>query len=115
MKLLLDENLSFRLCGRLFDLFEAVHHVDEFGLDSTDDSRIWDFAKAHGYVIVTQDRDFVDRVLVEGAPPHVVWIRIGNAPLRDYEKLLRESREQLARFEAKPAATYLSLPAGLEL
>ena len=115
MKLLLDENLSYRLCRRLLNLFEGVHHVDDFGLDSTDDARIWAFAKAHGYAIVTQDRDFVDRVLVDGAPPHVIWIRIGNAPLRDYEKLLRESREQLARFESMPAATYLSLPTGFEL
>ena len=105
MKLLLDENLSFRLCRRLSDLFEAIHHVDDFDLDSSSDGRIWDFAKAHGYAIVTQDRDFVDRVLVDGAPPHVVWVRIGNAPVRVYEGLLHDSFGRLAYFERLPGAT----------
>ena len=114
MKLPFDENLSFRLCRRFLDLFDAVHHVDDFGLDSADDARIWDFAKAHGYAIVTQDRDFVDRVLVDGAPPHIVWIRIGNAPIRTYEQLIRDSYERLVLFERMPEATYLSLPASTE-
>ena len=115
MKLLLDENLSFRLCRRLADMFEAVHHVDDFGLDSTDDALIWEFARTNGYTIVTKDRDFVDRVLVDGAPPRITWIRSGNAPFRVCEQLLRSSRKRLADFMRKQDATYVSLPEGIEL
>ena len=42
------------------------------------DSLIWEHAKAHGYVIVTKDSDFSDRIMVSQPPPWGVRFCIGN-------------------------------------
>jgi predicted nuclease of predicted toxin-antitoxin system len=53
MKLLFDENLSFRLCRQLSDLFPDSNHVRLLGLEHADDRAIWDYAKANKFVLVT--------------------------------------------------------------
>jgi predicted nuclease of predicted toxin-antitoxin system len=45
MKLLFDQNLSFKLCGKLADLFPGSNQVRLAGLDMADDRAIWEFAK----------------------------------------------------------------------
>ena len=54
MKLLFDQNLSYRLPARLGDLFPDSEHVRTAGLEQADDQQIWDYAKANGYGIVSQ-------------------------------------------------------------
>lgn len=56
MKLLFDQNLSHKLC----DLYEGSAHVRQEGLAEASDEEVWTFAKAEGFVIVSQDADFVD-------------------------------------------------------
>ncbi len=58
MKLLFDENLSFKLCRRLNDLFPSSGQVRLLGLERADDRAIWDYAKANGFVLLTLDADF---------------------------------------------------------
>jgi predicted nuclease of predicted toxin-antitoxin system len=41
MKLLFDQNLSFKLCTLLFDLFPDSKSVRELGLDRADDRVVW--------------------------------------------------------------------------
>lgn len=41
MKLLLDQNLSWRIAGWIQDLFPASAHVRDFGLDRATDEQIW--------------------------------------------------------------------------
>ncbi|HWJ34651.1 MAG TPA: DUF5615 family PIN-like protein [Steroidobacteraceae bacterium] len=50
MKLLFDQNLSFKLCALLSDLFSDSKPVRELGLDRSDDRVVWHHAKArlHG-------------------------------------------------------------------
>lgn len=47
MKLLLDENLSFRLVRALQPYFPESKHVKELGLSGADDLTIWEYARAH--------------------------------------------------------------------
>ena len=61
MKLLLDENLSPRLVGSLSDLYPESQHVHSLELGGADDSALWDYAKAHGFAIVSKDSDFAER------------------------------------------------------
>jgi predicted nuclease of predicted toxin-antitoxin system len=61
MKLLFDQNLSHRLPARVADLFPDSAHVRPAGLDRAPDDQIWDYAKNHGYCIVTTDADFAER------------------------------------------------------
>jgi predicted nuclease of predicted toxin-antitoxin system len=88
VKLLLDENLSRRLVAKLSNLFPGSGHVAGLGLDRTDDSAIWEFARKNGYVIVTKDSDFYQRSLVFGPPPAIVWLRLGNASTDEIESAI---------------------------
>ncbi|MCY3846824.1 MAG: DUF5615 family PIN-like protein, partial [Acidobacteria bacterium] len=55
MKLLLDQNLSPRLCDRLRDVWTEVVHVRAVGLAAADDSALWTYAEQHGFTIVSKD------------------------------------------------------------
>ncbi len=89
MKLLFDENISFKLCKRLEDIYPNSTHVRFAGLENKDDSEIWQYAKEEGYIIITQDSDFNDLSIINGYPPYVVWIKSGNSTVTDIEKTLR--------------------------
>lgn len=41
MKLLFDENLSFRLVSELQDVFPGSAHLRDVGLVGADDARVW--------------------------------------------------------------------------
>lgn len=87
MKLLFDENLSFKLVAKLADIFpDAIHARD---LLARDDVNIWQFAKENQYVIITKDADFNDLSSLYDFPPFVVWLRTGNCKLTDMENILR--------------------------
>ena len=60
MKLLFDHNLSPRLVARLADVLPDASHVALAGLDRATDQQVWEFAREHGYTIVTKDTDFGD-------------------------------------------------------
>jgi predicted nuclease of predicted toxin-antitoxin system len=75
MKLLFDQNLSFKLCDRLADLFPGSSQVSRAGLAMADDRTIWEFAKTNGLAIVSQDSDFADMAALYGPPPKVIWLR----------------------------------------
>ena len=55
MKLLLDQNLSRRLLPDLVQLFPGSTQVQAAGLERAVDSDIWDYAKQHGYAVVSKD------------------------------------------------------------
>ena len=57
MKLLLDQNLSYRLLARLEPLFPGSTQVYRVGLEGADDLAIWEFARTQGFAIVTKDSD----------------------------------------------------------
>ena len=78
MKLLLDQNLSRRLVPFLQEIFPGTSQVALVGMERASDTQIWDYAKIHGFVIVSNDADFEDLSSVRGAPPHVVRLRAGN-------------------------------------
>lgn len=59
------------------------------GLDQANDVDIWTFARTHGYTIVTKDNDFNDLSTLRGAPPKIIWLRIGNSTTTHIEQVLR--------------------------
>lgn len=104
MKLLLDQNLSAKLCSRLADVFPESTQARLIGLAESSDRVLWDYAGRHGLVIVTQDADFADLALLHGPPPKVIWLRCGNQPTRHVEKILRDHVEAIAAFVDNPEA-----------
>ena len=98
MKLLFDQNLSFKLCQRLSDIFPQSTQARILGMDQDSDRELWDYAKQHEFTIVTQDGDYTDLSCVHGWPPKVIWLRCGNRPTSYIEFLLRSHADQIVRF-----------------
>ncbi len=67
MRLLFDQNLSFKLCRSLADPFPGSTQVRFIGLAQADDRTVWDHAKRHGYTLVSHDADFA---ALRGPPPN---------------------------------------------
>ena len=98
MKLLLDENLSPRLIPALVDLYPDSDHIENRGLLSGTDDDIWQYALRNGFVIATKDSDFSERSVLEGCPPKIVWLRLGNCPVRRARAALRDHVAQIRAF-----------------
>ncbi len=109
MKLLLDQNLSPRLCELLRDLGDTVVHVRHLGLESADDATVRSHAAAHDFAIVTKDGDFNNLAFLFGAPPKIVWIRLGNCSTADVERILRTHHASIAAFTEDSRAAVMIL------
>lgn len=98
MKLILDENLSRRLVPRIADLFPDSTHVTMEGLLQAPDSALWEFAKRHGFAIVTADADFYELATTVGPAPKVIWLRGCDYPTAACEELIRRQAIRIAGF-----------------
>jgi predicted nuclease of predicted toxin-antitoxin system len=78
MKLLFDQNISYRITRLLSSTFANSLHVSSVGLSNCNDSFIWQFAYLNNYTIVTFDADFYDLSILKGFPPKIIWLRTGN-------------------------------------
>lgn len=78
MKLLFDQNISYKIIAKLSGHFPDSIHVREAKLQESSDREIWEFAKTNSFTIVTYDSDFSNLVSIMGHPPKVVWIKSGN-------------------------------------
>ncbi len=77
MKLLFDENLSYKLVRLLEDLLPHSIHVRDVGLKAADDPLVWEYARDNGLIQVSKDADMHQRSFLFGPPPKVVWVRLG--------------------------------------
>ena len=102
MKLLFDENLSFKLPGLLVSSFPGSQHVRNASLKGATDEQIWEYAKSNGFTIVSKDKDFYQRSLFYGHPPKFVWLRLGNCTRDDVLKLVQRHVQDIIAFEASP-------------
>ena len=89
MKLLFDQNISYRLIKLIIDIFPESKQVRELGLENSSDIEIFEFAKRNEFAIVTFDSDFCDLNIIRGCPPKIIWIRTGNTTTKNLESLLR--------------------------
>ena len=109
MKLLFDENISYKLVTLLADVFPSSAHVRDVNLQHASDSEVWEFAKAGGYTICSKDDDFHQRSFVFGFPPKIIWLRLGNCTTDRIASLLRARAADIIAFEAEAEASFLSL------
>jgi predicted nuclease of predicted toxin-antitoxin system len=80
LKLLLDQNLSYRLLRELEAHYPGSTQVRVVGLEHAEDLVIWRYAKEYGYTIVTKDSDFHEFSLLYGSLPKIIWLKCGNKP-----------------------------------
>jgi predicted nuclease of predicted toxin-antitoxin system len=109
MRLLFDQNLSYKLCQRLADVFPDSSQVRLLGLAEADDRAIWEYAKVNGFVLVTQDSDFADMAAMHGPSPKIIWLRAGNQPTPAIEEVLRAHAQAIAGFAQEADAACLEI------
>lgn len=80
MRLLFDQNVSFRIISKLADIFPEARQVRQLNIENYSDAEIWEFARQNNYTIVTFDADFFDLSSLKGHPPKIIWLRFGNSP-----------------------------------
>lgn len=79
MKLLFDENISWRIVKPLINLYPDSIHVNRTNLaQPSKDYLIWEFAKLNNFIIVTNDEDFIDLLTLKGFPPKIILFKTGN-------------------------------------
>jgi predicted nuclease of predicted toxin-antitoxin system len=109
MKLLFDHHLSRKLVARLADCFPDASHIVFHSLETAHDIDIWQFARNNGYTIVTKDADFKDVSTLRGAPPKVIWLRIGNSTTKRVEEVLRLHANAIRMFINNPDDVILEI------
>jgi predicted nuclease of predicted toxin-antitoxin system len=109
LKLLLDQNLSYRLLARLEEVFPGSSQIHRLGMEHADDIAIWHFARENGFTIVTKDSDFYERSLVHGFPPQVIWLKCGNLSTRQLEEILLRSAGAISSFIREGRAACLEI------
>ncbi|MFN0037433.1 MAG: DUF5615 family PIN-like protein [Saprospiraceae bacterium] len=79
MRLLIDQNISHRLKARIASAFPEVFHVKDLGLTDFPDPVIFEIARRDNFdAVLTLDEDFHNLVMERGAPPKIIWLRLGN-------------------------------------
>jgi predicted nuclease of predicted toxin-antitoxin system len=109
MKLLFDQNLSFKLSQTMGALFPDSTQVRLVGLGEAPDRAIWDYAKRNGFTLVTLDSDFAEMAALFGPPPKVIWLRCGNQPTAIVERQLRRHADAIAGFHSDGPAACLEI------
>jgi predicted nuclease of predicted toxin-antitoxin system len=112
MRLLFDEQLSSRLPRLLSDIYPDSLHVESLGLAGAADIAIWQTAGERGCLLVSKDEDFHRLGVLHGAPPKVVWLRLGNCTTHDIADLLRNHIENIERFATEEGVAVLELGTG---
>jgi predicted nuclease of predicted toxin-antitoxin system len=102
MKLLLDANISWRLCPVLAVHFGECAHVNKTILPyPATDTQIWNHAREKGYIIVTQDADFLNFLQTKGYPPKIVLLHTGNISTKEAEKILLQAKPSIEELDGK--------------
>ncbi|MGI9301372.1 MAG: DUF5615 family PIN-like protein [Gammaproteobacteria bacterium] len=96
-------------CWRHWSRSPGSTQVRLEGLDRADDLAIWNYAKEHGYVIVTKDSDFHEFSLLYGSPPKVLWLKCGNRPKWYVLGLLLNQHDAIDDFFEAPDGVCLEL------
>lgn len=102
MRLLLDQNISFRVVRKIVSHFPEASQVRLLGLEDFPDRKIWEYAKENGYVVVTFDADFYELSKLYGPPPKIVWLRTGNTTSDYIAQLLMIRAAVIQEFVENP-------------
>ncbi|MCL2763565.1 MAG: DUF5615 family PIN-like protein [Treponema sp.] len=96
MKLLLDANISWRLCPFLTEHFGECMHINKTNIPPpAKDLAIWQFAKEYDYTILTQDSDFLNFLETKGYPPKLVLLKTGNINREQMKAILLQAKQSI--------------------
>lgn len=109
MKLLFDQNISFKVAKKIQDIFPGAKHLSDLSIESYSDLEIWNYARANDYCIVTFDLDFIDISTLKGFPPKVIWLRTGNTSTESLIVRIRADAEQIKDFLSTSETAFLEI------
>ena len=98
MKLLFDQNISYRIVRLLDETFPDCKHVSNVRLNGKSDLDIWNYAQVNNYIIVSFDADFYDLAVIKGIPPKIIWLRMGNTTTLNISHNLVKNKEIIYDF-----------------
>lgn len=102
MKLLFDQNISFRIVKKIETFFPNSNQVRQLGIENYSDNEIWKFAKDNDFSVVTFDADFFEISNLKGHPPKIIWLRTGNLTTNNIIEILISKKEILTDFLQNP-------------
>lgn len=108
-RLLLDQNLSFKISKEIKDIFPDTKHVSDLNLNGCNDLDIWNFARNNNYCILTFDSDFIDISVLNGFPPKIIWLRIGNSSTERIIQKLKYNHPTIKEFILSTENAYLEI------
>ena len=109
MKLLFDQNLSFKLIDITAIAFPDSRHVKDCDLSRVSDTAVWSFAKENDFAIVSKDADFANLAFLHGQPPKLIYVRVGNCTTERIGQLLLDSQTAILEFLNDPIEAVLTL------
>jgi len=98
VKLLFDQNISFRVIKKISQLFPEAQQIRALGLENSTDIQIWEYAKKNDYSIVSYDADYFDIASLRGHPPKIIWLRIGNTTTNSLANLFIDKFDLIEDF-----------------
>ncbi len=99
MKILIDENLSFKLKSKLKSVFPNLIHVSDISLSGEEDKDIFDKARKLNFdAIITNDEDYYWISLLKGTPPKIIWLRMGNMTTQNLVSVLSSKKQEIEMF-----------------
>lgn len=98
MKLLFDQNISYRILKKIALEFTDAQQTGRLNLNSSTDYEIWNFAKENLFCIVTFDSDFIDISVLKGFPPKLIWLKYGNSSTEHIAGLLLKNHALIKEF-----------------
>ncbi|MEX0780937.1 MAG: DUF5615 family PIN-like protein [Balneolales bacterium] len=79
MKFLIDVQLPPNLCKWVEEKKDHARHAIDIQNGLTlSDVELWQIAVDQKEIIITKDSDFLDRYLLFGSPPRILYISVGN-------------------------------------
>ncbi|GAP99325.1 DUF5615 family PIN-like protein [Leptolyngbya sp. NIES-2104] len=79
MTIWIDAHLSPAIAAWITNTFGiTAFALRDVGLRDSEDSEIFEAAKAQSVTLMTKDSDFADLVDRLGSPPQVIWLTCGN-------------------------------------
>jgi predicted nuclease of predicted toxin-antitoxin system len=98
-KFFIDTQTAPRLARYLkskgFDSIHAMHYEEDGHLMK--DKKIIEIAVNEDWVIITKDSDFLDNFYLNGSPPRIIYLKIGNITNNELLDLFENNFENLIK------------------
>lgn len=99
MKIVIDQNISFRIIPHINHLFTEIIHIRTLGWTDAPDIVIFRNAKQQDFdAILTLDEDFDNIILENSPPPKILWLRVRNCTTNHLAKIIVDKIEVINEF-----------------